>query len=111
LVKKGLFGGSHVQEYSYDLKRRNCRPNTLRANFATWMIFFSYLKGRGRTSLETITRADLSSFIGYEQDRGMQPNTVSTRVRLLYALLKFLVDREVVHPDLWSAPGKLDHSL
>jgi integrase/recombinase XerD len=94
------FGQPHVQEYLYDLKRRNCRPNTLRSNFATWMIFFSYLKGRGRTSLETISRDDLSSFIEYEQDRGMQPNTVSTRVRLLYALIKFLVDREVVPPDL-----------
>jgi integrase/recombinase XerD len=30
----------------------------------------------------------------------MQPNTVHTRIRLLYALLKFLVDREVVPPDL-----------
>src|SRR4030043_619546 len=45
-------------------------------------------------------RMDLSSFIEHEQDRGMQPNTVSTRLRLLYAFLRYLVDREVVHPDL-----------
>jgi integrase len=42
----------------------------------------------------------LSSFIEYEQDRGMQPTTVSTRLRLLYAFLRYLVDREVAHPDL-----------
>ncbi len=30
----------------------------------------------------------------------MQPNTVSTRLRLLYAFVGYLVDREVVPPDL-----------
>ena len=93
-------GQPYVQEYLYDQKRRNCRPNTLRSHFTTWMIFLSYLQGRGRSSLETVSRDDLSSFIEHEQDWGMQPNTVYSRVRLLYALLKFLVDREVVSPDL-----------
>ena len=100
LVNKGLFARPHVQEYLYDLKRRNCRPSTIRSNFTTLVLFLSYLKERGRTSLETITRDDLSSFIEHEQDRGMQPTTVSTRLRHLYAFLRFLVDREVAHPDL-----------
>jgi integrase/recombinase XerD len=30
----------------------------------------------------------------------MQPTTVSTRLRLLYAFLRYLVDQEVAHPDL-----------
>src|SRR4030042_7170036 len=30
----------------------------------------------------------------------MQPNTVSPRLRLVYAFLRFLVDREGAHPDL-----------
>jgi site-specific recombinase XerD len=64
------------------------------------MVFLSYLKDQGRTYLETITRDDLSGFIEHEQDRGMQPKTVSTRLRLLYALVNYLVDREVMHPDL-----------
>ncbi len=100
LVKRGLFGRPYVKDYLSDLKRRNCRPSTIRCNFTTLMLFLSYLKQRGRTYLETITRDDLSGFIEHEQDRGMQPNTVSTRVRLLYAFLRYLVDREVVHADL-----------
>jgi integrase/recombinase XerD len=100
LQQLGRFGQPHVQEYLSDLKRRNCRPNTLRSYVTAWKSFFSHLKERGRTSLEAISRDDLSSFIEHEQDRGMQPNTVHTRIRLLYALLKFLVDREVVPPDL-----------
>ena len=100
LADKGLFGRSYVKDYLYDQKRRNCRPSTIRSNFTTLMLFLSYLKKRDRTSLETITREDLSSFIEHDQDRGMQPNTVSTRLRLLYAFLRYLVDREVAHPNL-----------
>ncbi len=100
LVKKGLFGRPYVKDYLYDLKRRNCRPNTILSYFTMLMVFLSYLKENGRTYLETITREDLSSFIEHEQDRGMQPNTVSSRLRLLYAFLRYLEDREVVHPDL-----------
>jgi integrase/recombinase XerD len=100
LVKKGLFGRPYVKDYLSDQKRRNCRPSTIRHNFTTLMVFLSYLKEKGRTSLETITRDDLSSFIEHEQDRGMQPNTVSTRLKLVYAFVGYLVDQEVAHPDL-----------
>jgi len=98
--EKGLFGGPYLKEYLDDRQRRNCRPATLRGYFNTLTVFLSYLKERDRTYLETITRDDLSGFIEYEQDRGMQPKTVSTRLRLLYAFVNYLVDREVVHPDL-----------
>jgi len=100
LIEKGLLGRPYVQGYLYDQKRRNCRPNTIRSNFMTLMLFLSFLKERGRNSLETITREDMSRFIEHEQDRGMQPNTVSTRLRLLYAFVRYLVDQEVAHPDL-----------
>jgi integrase/recombinase XerD len=100
LGEKELFGGPYIKEYLDDRKRRNCRPNTLRGYFTTLTVFLSYLKERGRTSLDTTTREDLSSFIEHEQDRGRQPNTVSTRLRLLYAFLRYLVDREVVSPEV-----------
>jgi len=101
LAAKELFGQPYVKDYLHDQKRRHCRPNTMRSNCGTLVVFLSYLKQeRGRTSMETITRDDVSSFIEHEQDRGMQPNTVSTRLRLVYAFLRYLVDREVVHPDL-----------
>jgi len=101
LAAKELLGEPHVRDYLQDQKRRNCRPNTMRSNLSTLVVFLSYLKQeRGSTSLETITRDDVSSFIEHEQDRGLQPNTVSTRLRLVYAFLRYLVDREIGHPDL-----------
>ncbi len=67
---KELLGEAYVRDYMQDQKRRNCRPATMRGNVATLMVFLSYLKQeRGRTSLETIARDDVSSFIEHEQDR------------------------------------------
>ena len=108
LAGKELLGEPYVRDYLQDQKRRNCRPSTMLSNCATLVVFLSYLKqDRGRTSLETITRDDMGSFIEHEQDRGMQPNTVSTRLRLVYAFLRYLVDREIVHPDLLKRKFKV----
>jgi integrase/recombinase XerD len=89
LAAKELLGEAYVRDYLHDQKRRNCRPSTIRGNCAALVVFLSYLEQeRGRTSLEAITRDDV------------QPNTVSTRLRLVYAFIRYLVDQEVVHPDL-----------
>jgi site-specific recombinase XerD len=100
LVKKGLFGRPHVKRYLYDLHRRRCRPNTLRTNFTAIFLFLSYRNDLGKTYLETTTREDLSGFIEHEQDRGLKPTSVSTWARALYAFLGYLVEREIIHPDV-----------
>lgn len=100
LSVKKLFGHPHVKRYLYDLYRRGCRPNTIRSNFESIILFISHLKNNGRTHLEGVTRDDLGSFIEHEQDRDLKPNTVSTRLRALYAFLGYLVEREIVHPDV-----------
>ena len=42
----------------------------------------------------------MGSFIEHQQDRGLKPNTVSTRLRAVYAFLGYLVEREIIHPDV-----------
>jgi hypothetical protein len=49
LAEKELLGEPYVKDYLYDLKRRNCRLNTLRSYVTAWKSFFSHLKERGRT--------------------------------------------------------------
>jgi len=97
---RGLFGWPQVRDYLLNQKRRNCRVSTIRNSFINLVLFLSYLKERGHTGIETVTREDLSSYIEYEQDRGMKPKTVSTRLRHLYAFLRYLEDRGIVHPDI-----------
>jgi site-specific recombinase XerD len=100
IAHKELIGQDHVREYLHELYCRNCRPNTIRGNGTAIILFLSFLKATGRTLLETITRDDVSAFIEHEQDRGLTANTVSTRLRSLYAFFRFLIDRDVIHPDV-----------
>jgi len=90
-------GKEHVEEYLRDQHRRHCRPNTLRSTFSSLDIFLSFAKA---SHLEEITREELFAFIEHEQDRGMKPSTVNTRVRIVKAFIRFLADRGILRPDI-----------
>jgi integrase/recombinase XerD len=100
VAAKELLEETYVRDYLHDQKRRNCRPGTMRSNCATLVIFLTYLKQERVGPPQKPLPDDVSSFIEHEQDRGMQPNLVDTGLGLVYALLRYLVDQEVVHPDL-----------
>lgn len=100
LFDKGLFGQDYVRQYLHDLYCRNCRPNTIRGNGSAIILFLSFLQATGRKRLETVTREDVGAFIEHEQDRGLSPSTVSTRLRMLYVFFHFLIERDVIHPDV-----------
>lgn len=97
---RGLCGLSHVREYLLTKYRSNCRPNTIRSNGCTIILFLSFLKNIDANHLETITKEKFYAFIEQEQDRGLTPNTVSTRLRALKAFFRFLIDREAISPDV-----------
>jgi integrase/recombinase XerD len=100
LSDRGLCGYEHVKQYLQDLYRRNCRPSTIHNNGTTIILFLTFLKSFNRNQFEDINRQDFGAFIEYEQDRGMSPNTVSTRLRALNAFFNFLIQNEVLNPDL-----------
>jgi integrase/recombinase XerD len=58
--------------------------------------FMKFMKGRGKSGFEQISRDDLEVFIEHEQDRGMKASTVSMRLRTLKAFIRFLMDKGIV---------------
>jgi len=102
LQGKEIPGKEYVEEYLRDQHRRHCRPNTLRSTLTSIDIFLSFVRASGKSHLEEITREDLFAFIEHEQDRGMKPLTVNTRVRILKAFIRFLADKVVVPSDIVS---------
>ncbi len=100
LSNEGLCGQEHVGHYLHDMHCRNCRPNTIRNSGFTIVSFLRFMKSTCREHLETITRNDVSGFIAQEQDRGLAATTVSTHLRALYAFLNYLIEYDVVHPDV-----------
>ena len=100
LINNELCGQQYVRLYLFDLYRRNCSPNTIRGSFTTINLFLIFFKKSGGEYLETVTREDLCSFIENEQDRGLKPNSVRTRLTLLKIFFNFLIERDVIHQDV-----------
>ncbi|MCK4488114.1 MAG: tyrosine-type recombinase/integrase [Desulfobacterales bacterium] len=96
LSDKELVGRQHAERYLRDQYRRNCRPNTMRSSCAGIELFLAFIGGAGKTVLEQITRDDLYGFVEHEQDRGLKPLTVNTRLRSVKAFLRFLIDAEII---------------
>jgi site-specific recombinase XerD len=100
LSDKGLSAKEHVEAYLHDMHRRNCRPNTIRTNSCSILLFLAFVKQLGKIQLETLAREDISAFVEHEQDRGLAPTSVHSRLRAVYAFLNFLIQGDVLHPDL-----------
>lgn len=100
LAQDDLGGREHVKAHLLDLYRRNCRPNTIRSRFGAILLFLRFLKIRSGKDLQAATRQDVSCFIEHEQDRGLMPRSVDNRLKALGAFFGFLVEREILHPDV-----------
>ena len=100
LSDMGLFAREHVEAYLHDMYRRNCRPNTIRTNSGNIILFLVFVKHLGKIQLEAITREDISAFVEHEQDRGLAPTSVHSRLRTVYAFLNFLIQRDVLQANL-----------
>jgi integrase/recombinase XerD len=100
LAQDDLSGLEHVKAYLLDLYRRNCRPNTIHSRFGAILLFLRFLKNRCDKHLQAATRQDLSCFIEHEQDRGLMPRSVDNCLKALGAFFSFLVECEILHPDV-----------
>jgi len=60
------------------------------------------MRDSGKTRLEEITRRDVEAFIEHEQDRGNKITTVRTKLVSVQAFLRYLVEEEIVSPDIFS---------
>lgn len=100
ISSKSLPGKEHLERYLRHKFRHNCKPNTIRSAYSSIVLLCEFLKKNNKNSLEQLTRSDLEMFVEQEQDRGLKPGTMRTRLGSLYAFLRFLVDDELLDPKL-----------
>jgi len=89
--KQDLLGKSYVEQYLRHKYRRNCKANTLRQSATSLVQFLSFFANRGNTVLEQLSREDIEAFVEALQDRGLKPTTVNTRLRNVYAFVRYLI--------------------
>ncbi|MBW1913252.1 MAG: tyrosine-type recombinase/integrase [Deltaproteobacteria bacterium] len=100
LSENELAGKDHIESYLRDQYRRNLRPSTLANSLRGIESFMFFIQRRGKIYIEEITRQDIEGWIEHEQDRGMKASTVDMRLGTLKAFLRFLIEREVLPPEL-----------
>ena len=91
ISKKDLPGSSYVEQYLRHKYRRNCKANTLRQAAISLEQFLLFFASRGNTVLEQLSREDIEAFVEALQDRGLTLNSVNTRLRNVYAFIRFLI--------------------
>lgn len=107
LCAMDLPGGEHIESYMRHKWRMNHKPSTLKGSFHAVSSFLIFYAGLGKSQLQDIVSDDLEAFIEHEQDRGLKVNTVRTRLRCLFAFLRFLIEQDIVDERILKRKIKL----
>jgi len=91
IFDQDLLARSYVEQYLRHKYRCNCKANTLRQAATSLVQFLSFLASRGNCVLEQLSREDIEAFVEALQDRGLKPATVNTRLRNVYAFVRYLI--------------------
>jgi site-specific recombinase XerD len=102
LSEKEPVGKDHIESYLRDQYRRHLRPNTLGNALKCIAGFMFFIQRRGNVHLEQITRQDIEAWVEHEQDRELKASTVKMRLGMLKAFLRFLMERDILPPELLS---------
>ena len=91
ITEQDLIGRSYVEDYLRYKYRRNCKANTLKQAAISLVQFLSFFATRGNIVLEQLNREEIEAFVEFLQDKGRKPATVNTRLRNVYAFIRFLI--------------------
>ena len=108
IFSQDLVGEAIVAQYLRNQHRRNCRPNTLRQSATSLTLFLSFFRKLGKRHLEELKRQDIEAFVEHEQDRGLKPNSVRTRLCGVYAFVRFLIEKKIVGYELMERKVKAE---
>jgi integrase/recombinase XerD len=99
LTASALPGAELAIEYLYSKYIKNLSVHTIRQTGGVVLSFLQFLHDGGTTIL-TLTRRDVGSFVEYEQDRGLRPVSIIGYLRALYAFVAYLVKEEVLPQEI-----------
>lgn len=99
LAVSALPGAELAIEYLYSKYIRDLSIHTIRQTGGVVFSFLQFLHGDGST-IFTLTRRDIGSFVEYEQDRGLRPISIIGYLRALYAFIAYLVQEEILQHEI-----------
>ena len=102
-----LPGSEHVENYLRYKWRMNHKPSTLKGSFIAVSSFLMFYAGMGKSSLDEMVSSDIEAFVEHAQDRGLKITTIVTRVKQLWAFLRFLFDQDIIDGGILKRKIKL----
>ena len=102
LKERDLPGVEYAEKYLFHLYSRNRRPNTLDLNYRSISFFLEFLRQKGISHLEAVSRKDIEAFIEHEQDRGLKPVSIHGRLGSVKAFLRHLIEEGVIRHEVLS---------
>jgi len=102
-----LPGSEHLENYMRHKWRMNHKPSTLKGSFIAVSSFLLFYAGLGKNQLQEIGSGDIETFVEHEQDRGLKITTIVTRVKQLWAFLRFLFDQNIIDGRILKRKMKL----
>jgi site-specific recombinase XerD len=97
----------YFAQYMHHKYRCNCQPNTLQQAATSLTQFLRFYGDSGKQHLQQMSREDLEAFVEYQQDRGLKPTSVRTRLCAVYAFIHFLIENKVLGYDLLERTIKI----
>ena len=92
--------GNHlVTAYLHGKYIKNLSFHTIDHAGSVILAFMHFLSKEG-SSILALTRRDIGAFVEEEQDRGLKPVSIISRLRAIYAFIAHLVDQEAISPEI-----------
>jgi len=104
ISKFDLPSAYYLKRYVQHQYRHNFKPATIKGTIGTGKQFLTFLNKIDKGNLEKITREELEAFIEHEQDRGLTPVSVYSRLASTKAFLRYLIKEGIVDREVLDRP-------
>lgn len=113
LSELNVDGTNYVEDYLRHQYRSNFQGSSIRNSYSSLALYLSFIKEKGKGSIEEVEKEDLEAFVEHEQDRGLKPATVKLRLELVKTFLRYMIERGVLDEDVfpWRLRIKLPETL
>lgn len=98
-IESKLPGSDYAIAFLEHKKLQGLVANTLRSSGSVVFAYLSHIHSVG-CNLEEISKEEVASYVEHEQDRGNSIVSIKTKLSALYTFISYLVDRDVVDPDI-----------
>src|SRR5208283_3025749 len=107
IYKEELPLSEHIESYMRHKWRMNHKPSTLNGSFEAVKGYLTFCCSLGKNELREIVSDDIEAFVEHEQDRGLKVTSASTRLKYLWAFLRFLIERDIIDERILKRKIKL----